>query len=292
MNKKMPEFSADVFSNLISNANQSYSKHKNSSMQELDAYLTNNGASNAENIQTLWAKIQFNKQQKYKAAGDYLKSCIPGGLVDAIPINPTMEFTDYKVSSCDAFGIANLPIRYFHVHRLRWCSSNGNLASLKNILTREYVAHRSAPNGPPFNRLCDSIPVAFNCGGGQANTGQNVDEHSVANPRLILRSDFDVGSVVADQNYQYSEDNGKTWLTIPGAVYEIEKGVRVSKSGGQKVFFFRKQDPKGRFHFEVEYQIGELIVAGANTKKVPLGLGVQKDIKKYPGVRVCANQRS
>ena len=62
--------------------------------------------------------------------------------------------------------------------------------------------------------------------------------------------------MISDQVYEYTTD-GIRWLPIPGARYEIEKGVR--NSGGGKVFFFRKQTvspTKHPFHFEVEYPIG------------------------------------
>jgi hypothetical protein len=82
------------------------------------------------------------------------------------------------------------------------------------------------------------------------------DDHSMVNPSLLVRRPLVVGSVIADQVYEYSAD-GQTWYPIPGADYEIEKGVRMA--GNQFRFVFRKQSAPvstDRFHLEVEYPIG------------------------------------
>lgn len=91
-----------------------------------------------------------------------------------------------------------------------------------------------------------------------------------------------MGSIISDQVYEYTTD-GMNWLPIPGAQYEIEKGVR--NSGGQTVFFFRKQSvPPHRpsFHFEVEYPIGPAYpVPGNKISVIPASFCTLEDIKDH-----------
>jgi hypothetical protein len=282
-------FNIVTFQQHLSAANANISRFRESSMAPLENLLRALGAAVGPlalaQIQPLWAAVPYAKQQKYAAAAAYLKVWVPG-LVDAIPVAPRMEFIEFRVFTMPHGGQTNYPMRFYHVHNLSWQSSNGNMASLANVGTRERVTHRTNPAGPPFDPVINAgIPMTFTQGAhtnSGANFGGNRDDHSVGNPALILRRPIAVGSVIADQVYEYTTD-GTTWHPIPEAQYEIEKGVRTF--GGQNVFFFRKQSAPphaNRFHFEVEYTIGPpLPVPGNRIPVIPAGFAALDDINNH-----------
>jgi hypothetical protein len=208
-------------------------------------------------VQPLWGAVPHTKQLKYVAAGNYLKQFVPG-LVDAIPVEPKMAFIELRVLPGNIDGVANYPARIYHVHELTWKSSNGNMQSLLNVGTREKVDFRSNPTAPPFDPIINAGLVMSYTQGATTNAGANIgsckDDHSIANPSLLTRRPLSVGSLIADQVYEYTTD-GINWLPIPGSQYVIEKGVRITSAG--HVFVFRKQGVgTDHFHFEVEYKIG------------------------------------
>jgi len=258
-------FNITTFKQYLTTANPKYSKHKDSSVVPLERHLSTLvavGPAQLAGIQALWGAIPQLKQRKYAGAGAYLKQFVPA-LVDAIPCKPKMEFNDYRVLKSDFAGNNDYPLRYYHKHILTWQSSNGNMADLQNVGTRENVTHRTNPAATPFHPVfCGRIPMQFTQGAttnAGANSGSNGDDHSIGNPALILRRPIATGSVVIDQVYEYTTD-GVTWLPIPGATYQIEKGVRVR--GGNNVFYFSKQSVgniSNDFHFEIEYAIGPVV---------------------------------
>jgi hypothetical protein len=270
----MPNFDISIFSYLLRTANPSYSHHKESSLSPLENYLRTLGPvispANIDTIQRLWAFVPREKQLKYITAGAYMRQFVPH-LVDAIPVSPKMEYKQFKVWLLDMPGILQYPMRFYHVHKLTWQSSNGYMASLFNVGTRERVTHRTSPAGPPFNALVNvDMPMSFTQGAttnNGADTGYNFDDHSIGNPSIIVGRPLTTGSVIADQIYEYTTD-GINWHTIYGTSFVIEKGVRMQ--GGQHVFFFRKQNvpPAQSFHFEIEYPIGVAPAVAAN-KKIP-----------------------
>lgn len=282
-------FNFATFQQHLQAANPHYSRFKESSMKPLENLLQNLGAAvgpqSLAQIQPLWAAVPHAKQQKYVQAATYLKQFVPA-LADAIPVSPKMEYVEFKVMFMQLGGNQNYPARFYHVHRLTWKSSNGNMTSLATVGTRERVTHRTPPAGPPFDaQLNAGIPMAFTQGADTnfgANTGENYDDHSTGNPSLIVRRPLAAGSVIADQVYEYTTD-GHTWHRIPGADYEIEKGVRMV--GGQYRFFFRKQSPPphaNRFHFEVEYPIGpQHPVPGNKIAVIPAGFATAADIRAH-----------
>jgi len=233
-------FNITTFKQYLTMANSKYSKHKDSSVAPLERHLNGLvavGPAQLTGIQTLWGAIPHLKQQKYAGAGAYLKQFVPA-LVNAIPCKPKMEFLEYRVLKANVGGHNDFPFRHYHKHVFTWQSSNGNMADLQNVGTRENVAHRTNPG---------------------ANGGRNEDDHSIGSPDLILRRPIGLGSVVIDQVYEYTTD-GVTWLPIPGATYQLEKGVRVQ--GGNNVFYFSKQSVgniSNDFHFEIEYAIGPVV---------------------------------
>ena len=258
-------FNINTFKQYLTTANPKYSKHKDSSVAPLERHLTNLvavGPAQLAGIQALWGSIPHLKQQKYAGAGGYLKQFVPA-LVNAIPCKPKMEFLEYRVLKANVGGHNDFPFRHYHKHVFTWQSSNGNMADLQNVGTRENVTHRTSPSAAPFNPVfCGRIPMQFTQGAVTntgADGGRNEDDHSIGSPDLILRRPIGLGSVVIDQVYEYTTD-GVTWLPIPGATYQLEKGVRVH--GGNNVFYFSKQSVGNisiNFHFEVEYTIGPVV---------------------------------
>lgn len=282
-------FNIATFHQHLTTANSHLSRFKESSLSPLENLLRTLGAAvgplTLAQIQPLWAAIPYAKQQKYANAAAYLRQFIPA-LADAIPVSPIMEYIEFKVSRMPLGEEPQYPMRFYHVHRLTWQSSNGNMASLANVGTRERVTHRLNPAGPPFDATINAgIPMTFTQGAttnAGANFGSNFDDHSVGNPSLTLRRPLTHGSVIADQDYEYTTD-GVTWHSIPGAQYEIEKGVRAH--GGQAVFFFRKQNATPHtapFHFEVEYPIGPALpVPGNRIPVIPAGFASSDDIYRH-----------
>jgi len=260
-------FNLDTFQNHLTTANASYSSRKESSLAPLERHLSYFKVAQPAQIQELWGVVPHAKQVKYINAGNYLKTLVPG-LVDATPCKPIMKFNEFHIGKTTFKGDSNYIARYSHFHSLSYSSSNGSLNSLSTVGTRESIVHRNAPNSAPFHpTVCGGILANFTAGA-NTNTGGQIgectDEHSIGNPQLILRRPIAPGSIIADQVYQYTAD-GTTWHNIPGATYEIEKGVRMSS--GNLVFYFRKQSTNdllsrrlaNRFHFEVEYAIGPAI---------------------------------
>jgi len=203
-----------------------------------------------------------------------------------VPCSQRMEFVEFGVMFGNYVGHQNYPARFYHKHKFHWKSSNGDMTSLSKVGTREHVAHRTSPSGPPFDPLMNAAHAMNFTQGATTNAGANAglcwDDHSIGNPALIVARPVTAASVIADQDYQYTTD-GVNWHSIPEAQYEIEKGVRMS--GGQLVFFFRKQSAPphtNRFHFEVEYAIGAKFAVPGNKIPVPAAAFVPAtDINAY-----------
>lgn len=283
-------FNIATFRQYRSTANPNFSRFKTSSLAPLEAALAALpagpiGPAAAAQIQALWAAVPHAKQTRYAGAAGYLRQFIPT-LANAIPASPSMHYIEFKVLQADLHGNPHFPLRLYHVHQFRWQSSNGNMGSLATVGTRERVTHRTNPAAAPFDAVVNGgIPMTFTQGATTntgANTGRNGDDHSVGNPSLILARPLTVGSVIADQVYEYTTD-GATWHPIAGADYEIEKGVRMS--GGNLVFYFRKQSAPpfaNRFHFEVEYPIDPTLpVATGRIPVVPAGFTTAAEIRNY-----------
>jgi hypothetical protein len=135
--RPMP-FNFATFQQHVQGRNTHFSRFKESSLQPLENLLQNLGAAvgpqSLAQIQPVWAAVPHDKQQKYVNAGNYLKQFVPG-LADAIPVSSKMRFREFRVLPMTLGANQNYPARFFHVFRLFWKSSNGNLASLKNVGT-------------------------------------------------------------------------------------------------------------------------------------------------------------
>jgi hypothetical protein len=217
-------------------------------------------------VQAAIRRIPRDKRQKYQAALAYISQQL-NVEIGAIPVNPRMSYIEFSIEpvQCpDGQGNDTLANgRYKHVHRLRWESSDGDLASLANVRTREWVLNVDQPSGPPFNHLLSNVPypAAFYHPGqnGSVNgrEGYNDDDHMTLNPGLICRRPLQAGSVHIQQRYEYSTNNGRTWHPIEGAAYLLEKGVRNTGQGLR--YYFIKENwalhCNRQFRFEVEYPI-------------------------------------
>jgi len=194
----------------------------------------------------------------------------------AIPVLPKMEFVGYKIKEgifanhqdqhIDAKDGAvdplapNIPIgplAFLHVHKLRWESSDGNLASLTGIITREEVRFDHPTQAPPFCDFADADQYFTQAGTG-GELGNSNDDHSVMIPSMICAFPRQVGKIVAQQWYQYSFD-GINYQNIEGAAYLLEKEVS-QDSKGRWILTFRKKNwvPYNPvpYSFEASYYIG------------------------------------
>jgi hypothetical protein len=208
---------------------------------------------------------------------------IPPGANKVIPTpcNPVMRFVEYKVQEGEYFAQANGvqsfyplkrgavdpenpdiplgPMQFLHVHELKWESTDGDLRSLKGIKTREKVVYDKPTQGSPFCLSADP-DQDFVQDGDDAEKGLCKDDHSVMWPGLICANPRVAGIITAKQEYQYHMPpyTPGTWVTMPDAVFKLEKEV-FEKTPGNWVLRFRKSNYDANtptFLFEVEYKIG------------------------------------
>jgi hypothetical protein len=221
-------------------------------------------------VQECVLNIPHDKQAKYADALGYLAGTA-NIVVGARPTDPTMELVYYQANQYQYVATdggqnkpntevpGHQPLKsYHHVFDIKWKSSNGNMASLANVGTREHVKFRTQPGEAPFTDALADTPIEFFHGQSTsgANTGYGRDDHFTKPPSLVCRQPWEAGELVADQWYQYTLDNGTTWKNIPGAAYNLIKGVRRDNQN-RWVFYFSKRNwaPHNtkRFNFEVEY---------------------------------------
>jgi hypothetical protein len=280
-------FDYATFQTHLNTADPHRSRFKTSSFAELEGILRRGTPWNMQQIQAAYAAIPHNKQVKYVNACNYLKVNFPG-LVDAIPVQPRMHYRHFKVMKMDHAGNPDYILRFYHVHELTWASSNGNTDSLATVGTRERVTWRTNPAAAPFDPAMNAgIPMTFTQGATTAaggNACKNPDDHSIANPDLIVQRPLAAGSAIADQVYEYTTD-GANWQPIPGAIFELERGVR--QRSGRWVMYFRKQNGAGnrrRFHFEVEYPLAAVAPPPPPTVPIPVwssGFASAGNIRDY-----------
>ena len=190
-------------------------------------------------LQELIFQIPYDKQMKYGVALDLLK---PYGLyICGRPCDPTLTFAWFARDSFSYVGMDPMgnqlmvPLEQpslHHVFDCKWKSTTGNLHSLANVGTREYVRFLTSQQAPPFT---DRMPIdppgrAFYAGESPTSVlGFGRDDHSIRPPQIVCLYPWVAGENVAEQWYQYTLDN-RTWINIPGAAYLITKGVRMSAS--------------------------------------------------------------
>jgi hypothetical protein len=241
-----------------------------SSMEPILTELGNAATVNADpaklaRIQEAIFHVPFDKQLKYRAALDVLKQA--GLAICGRPCDPVMEFVRFDQGPYPYVGIDGHrqdkmvtlePGSLHHVFDFKWKSSTGNMQSLANVATREFVRFRTSQRAAPFS---DAMPTDMQFYWGEspsATAGYGRDDHSIKPPRLACRFPWTAGENVAEQWYQYSTDRQTTWHNIPGAAYLLTKGVR--QSNGEWVFFFRKSNwlPHNTktYKFEAEYPLG------------------------------------
>jgi len=290
-------FSLMHFIGLLATKDTSFkklSRIKNSSMDPLIALLPVGGVTtvlHTPKITETIAYIPYDKQMKYKDALEYLRTQLNLREIQqipfAIPVQPTMKMDEfYTLSRSYPGGPLLDPGTYIHVFKITYKSSNGNMASLTRVGTRENVTFTSDPAGAPFNYVQANTPRHF-VQGATTNSGANLgfakDDHSTIIPSVICAWPRVTGELVAEQLYEYTTD-GINWHTIPGAAYLIKKGVRASGNG--HVFYFAKTNwmPQNNkvYRFEVEYPIGAppavMPPSGVNLQK---GGKIQNNIADY-----------
>jgi hypothetical protein len=269
-------FDYATFQTHLNTADPHRSRFKTSSFADLEGLLRRGSPwTTQQQIQAAYAAIPHDKQVKYVNACNYLKVNFPG-LVDAIPVKPKMHYRRFAVLRIPNPGNPDHILRFYHVHELTWASSNGDAASLATVGTRERVTWRTLPTLPPFvgPAMQGVIPQTFTQGAttnAGADACRNPDDHSIGNPDLIVQRPPAAGSAIADQVYEYTTD-GANWQPIPGAIFELERGVR--QRSGRWVMYFRKQNGAGnrrRFHFEVEYPLAAAAPPAPPFAPIPVG---------------------
>ena len=222
-------------------------------------------------------KIKTTKLLKYQRLLRYIGTQLD---IDsfAIPINPIMRLIDMRVRVASLLNPATKkkemlnPGCYLHVHEVSYESSNGDLKGVfgsfdespagGHIDTRERVWYpHEQPTDAPFSNVMRNVPLEFfqPLEGGKPHDGKNSDDHSTVVPEYIIRWPVVLGRVRFRQQYQYKLPERDGWKDIPGAAYEMEKGVRIGKNRVPAFYFSKKNWADHNttpFHFEVEYDIG------------------------------------
>lgn len=222
-----------------------------------------------QKLQELIFHIPADRQQKYSAALDVLKAA--GLYICGRPCDPSMNFVRFDQGEFAYVGLDHAgkdklvilkPGSLHHVFDFKWKSTTGNMQSLAQVATREFVQFRTSQQSPPFN---SAMPIDMQFFWGEsdsASSGFGRDDHSIKPPKLVCAFPWVAGENVAQQWYQYSLDRKATWQNIPGAAYLLTKGVRQSK--GKWVFYFRKSnwEPHNtkRYNFEAEYPLDPPLV--------------------------------
>lgn len=270
-------FMATTFNQKVTAKNPTMGRYKKSSLDPLmnvlaGIHITPN-PTQKKAIQEAVFDIPYDKQVRYADALGYMaQEC--GVKICGRPVKPVMTLESFRTSNYlyHAFDSAGKPnvnigipnhtpvVSLHHVFKFRYQSSTGNMASLASVGTREHVKFRTQPGGPPFTQAAlGSTPIEFHHGESTsgANVAAGLDDHMTKPPCLICRWPLQADELVADQWYQYTIDNGVTWENIPGAAYNLIKGVR--KSGNTWVFYFIKKNwaPHNtvNYKFEAEYAI-------------------------------------
>ncbi len=295
----MPSINAAQFRAEAEKVNKTLGRFVKSSLEPLFAELGTQptvmaDATKMAKLQQLIFKVPPDSYTKYRAAFDILKNA---GLAicPALPCDPTMHFVRFDTGDYAYVGRGSAgekmvtlnPGSLHHVFDFKWKSTNGNLQSLNNIATREFVKFRTSQQAPPFT---DAMPTDMQFFWGESDSakdGFGRDDHSVKPPKLICRFPWVAGENVAEQWYQYSADKKATWHNIPGAAYLLTKGVRQSQ--GEWVFFFKKCNwaPHNTkpFNFEVEYKLGAPLSAPPKVgQKFMRTNGSTADITKFARV--------
>jgi hypothetical protein len=150
------------------------------------------------------------------------------------------------------------PLAFLHVHRLSWDSSDGDLASLNNVKTRERVSFRQPTQAAPFCDFADPDQF-FTQVGADGQLGGTSDDHSVMIPSLICCNPRQAGTLIGEQWYQYSLD-GVNYQNIEGAAFLLEKSVSQDSKGWVLTFRKKNWSPHNPtpFLFEISYRIGTM----------------------------------
>ena len=266
-------YNFDEFMRRVKNCNPQFKRFKmTSDLDPLMKVLNSNGQkwnfapAGIAQVQKAVQELKTPAITKYKNALLYLSQELkvsPG----AIPAKPKMKYTKFYSFLGTYDGVNGSGQRksfppcktaFGHEHVFTYESSNGDLGALTSVGTREHVKHRTHPGSAPFNEIQGKGEAEFTQGAttnSGANIGKCTDVHSIKLPWFICRYPRQVGSVIAEQWYQYTCD-GIHWQNIPGAAYLLEKGVRTGGPSGFLLFFKKsnwQEHNKEPFHFEVEY---------------------------------------
>ncbi len=197
-------------------------------------------------------KLKPAKRAQYQAAVNYVWANIPNLPPTAVPqgavvTNFRQTFKEYRATDqayagYDLNNLATPPVfvqglkKHHFIFTLKWESSDGNLASLATVYTREHVQFLSDPTQPPFNYIYQTFKdqhptLGFSQpdkGGNPANGGSNDDDHSSSDPRVLVSNPRQVGMLVAHQSYQYNSTDTQRddhWIDIPNGQFLLQRSV-------------------------------------------------------------------
>ncbi|SFC07437.1 hypothetical protein [Pseudoalteromonas denitrificans] len=251
------------------------------------------------NIENLVIALPTPKLTKYRQALEYLGTALD---IDSFarPSGCVMNYRGFSVETTGFRGTNGHVMvpngRYLFNHEFTMNSTNGERSAVldNHCLTRERVWYPgSRAHMPPFNNLLANVPQDF-YQPQDGTTGCEIgDEHSTNNPVYIVRWPLSMGNTInIRQRYQYKNPN-RVWKNIPGASFELQKGVRWG-AGGSPVFFFSKKNhaPENpdRFHFEVEIDIGNQPLEVPNS--LPRRIGFARtniSLSVHPELRIIAD---
>jgi hypothetical protein len=265
-------FSMVTYMGHVMTANPQFKRIKDSSLDPLNLLLQNAPqalpAPLRQQVTETLGLIPFAKQQKYAAALNYarqnLNLGIPG-IPYGYPVDLVHRFDSYEAGAAQwNNGQDSRPDGWFkHIFDITWTSSNGNMGSLANVWNQERVTFLQPAGGAPFrNAVMGQTPQTYTMGINHSSSGGNCqDNHYFMHPSLMLAYPIAPRIVPANQEYEYSPDNGQTWYVIPRGHFIFDRGVRqAAAGGGGLVFVFSKRNrvPQNNraYHFEVEYPIG------------------------------------
>ncbi|MBE7158058.1 MAG: hypothetical protein INR62_06425 [Rhodospirillales bacterium] len=252
-------------------------------------------------IQRAVAALPPGCRQKYQSSLRYVANTF-GVKNSAMPVRPKIAFVKfgYKTGGYVGYNKAGKSdfvmldgtkgragqLGFIHRHKVTWSSSDGNLASLGSVLSREHVKFLTDTQAPPFNKCADPDREFYQPQSGSQATEGGSDDHSTSLPMLICAYPRVPGRIVAEQWYQYSTDGGRTWTNIDEAAYLLEKSVR--QEGNRWIFTFKKTNwaphNNNPFHFEVDYLINdpaEYMPRDHSDIKASLADVDNKDINKH-----------
>lgn len=272
-------FSRDLFISKVKTVNPHFERIINSSLHSLIKVLKQARPLPADVLEAM-GRLKADKTAKYDDALAYLRKEFAWGVpadavpTGAVPVDFKHKFNRYSGTgqSFAGYDLKNLGLPPQHITGLTkhhfiftctWKSSDGNLASLGRIYSREHCTYRCRPTQPPspmnhiyerFEQLHPDLSFAQpEVAGNVMNNGSNDDDHSTSDLRVLLADPRREGDLVIDQKYQYSvkPTDRNSWIDIPNGGFIITRRIR-RKGNGWTFQFIKESAPGNKVSFKYE----------------------------------------